>query len=185
MIQKIIEKETGLINMAQSDTPEVPLAARKKVVVDVADMKVLCGVNAVLMTLALGSCIGLAVHDAETRTGGMIHFMLPLSSKGPEKAQVNPYMYGDTGIPLLFRKMYEAGARKENMRVVMAGGASVLRGISSDIGSQNITITRKLLWKNQVIIAAEDVGGTLPRTLYLDVEYGKTWFTNNGNKFEL
>ena len=167
------------------DVLKVPLAAKKKIVVDVADMKISRDPDAVLMTLALGSCVGLAVHDPVAQVGGMIHFMLPLSTKDPQKARCNPCMYGDTGIPLLFHTMYEAGAKKENMRVVIAGGASVLHGVTSDIGGHNITIARKLLWKNGVIIAAEDTGGTIPRTLYLDVASGKTWFTNNGRIFEL
>ncbi len=178
-------KDGELINMTRYDTPESRSVAKRKIIVDVADMKISTDINSVIMTHALGSCVGLAVYDMDAGIGGMIHFMLPLSSGDPEKARLNPYMFGDAGIPLLFRKMYKAGAKKENMRVVMAGGASVLRGVSSDIGSQNVTITRRLLWKNQIIIAAEDAGGSLPRTLFLDVENGKTWFTNNGKRFNL
>jgi|UniRef100_A0A7C5YUG7 chemotaxis protein CheD len=171
--------------MKSQEALNISIETKKKVIVEVADMKISNDTNVILMTLALGSCVGLAVYDPVVKVGGMIHYMLPLSAKNIEKSHINPYMFGDTGIPILFRRLYDAGAKKENMRVVMAGGASVLKGVSSDIGNQNITIARRLLWKNQIIICKEDVGGDIPRTLYLDIESGKTWFSHNGTVFEL
>ena len=58
--------------------------------------------------------------------GGILHYMLPLSKVDEAKAQNNPYMFGDTGIPLLFKKAYNLGATKDNLRVVMAGGGQVI-----------------------------------------------------------
>ncbi|MGL1901246.1 MAG: chemotaxis protein CheD [Fibrobacterales bacterium] len=140
----------------------------------------------VVVTHALGSCIGIALFDPEANVGGILHYMLPQSKIDKEKALIKPLMFGDTGIPEFFKKAYDLGAKKENMRVVMAGGAHVIGEKGKfDIGSRNITIARKLFWKNNVLIDAEHVGGTFPRTLYLEIGSGKAWFTSHGQKIEL
>ena len=68
----------------------------------------------------------------------------------------------------------------------LAGGARVIESVQTlDIGSRNVVIARKLFWKNAVLIAAEHVGGTLPRTLYLDMTTGSTWFTSGRDRVDL
>jgi len=149
-------------------------------------MKVSASPGDVIVTHALGSCIGVAIHDATVRVGGILHYMLPLSSVDGTKAELNPLMFGDTGIPLLFEEAYKHGATKENLRVVMAGGAQVFADNDFfDIGKRNTVIARKLFWKNNVLIAAENVGGHAPRTMYLEVGAGVTYFTSRGERFEL
>ena len=68
----------------------------------------------------------------------------------------------------------------------MVGGASVIQDSQKfDIGGRNVVIARKLFWKNAVLIAAEHVGGTIPRTLYLDMINGSSWFTSGRDRVEL
>lgn len=139
-----------------------------------------------IVTHALGSCVGVVVHDAQACVGGILHYMLPLSSLDPDKGRANPFMFGDVGIPAFFKEAYALGASKERMRVVIAGGARVIESVQTlDIGARNVVIARKLFWKNGVMIAAEDVEGNRPRTLFLEVGSGKTWFTTRGEVFEL
>lgn len=157
-----------------------------KHIVGVSDMKVSNSPDDIIVTHALGSCIGIAVHDPVARVGGILHYMLPLSKVDEEKANKNPYMFGDTGIPLLFKKAYNLGATKDNLRVVMAGGAQVFE--KKDffaIGKRNTVIARKMFWKNNVLIAAEHVGGSIPRTIYLEIGSGHTWMTSQGESVEL
>jgi chemotaxis protein CheD len=107
--------------------------------------------------------------------------MLPLSSIDAGKAKDNPFMFGDTGVPTLFEEAYKLGAKKENLRVVMAGGAQVFEDRDFfDIGKRNTVIARKLFWKNNIMIAAENVGGHVPRTMYLEIGGGSTYFTTRG-----
>jgi chemotaxis protein CheD len=154
--------------------------------IGVSDMKVSGGRGDVLVTHALGSCLGVVVHDETACVGGVLHFMLPLSSVDPAKAENNPYMFGDTGIPLLFEEAYRLGARKERMRVIIAGGAQIFAQEDTfAIGKRNIVIARKLFWKNNILIGAENVGGCIPRTLYLEIGSGKTWFSSRGETTEL
>jgi chemotaxis protein CheD len=149
-------------------------------------MKVCTSAGDVIVTHALGSCIGVAIHDPTVHVGGILHYMLPLSAVDGAKADINPLMFGDTGIPLLFEEAYKYGATKENLRVVMAGGAQVFADNDFfDIGKRNTVIARKLFWKNNVLIAGENVGGHAPRTMYLEVGTGLTYFTTRGERFEL
>ena len=76
-------------------------------VVGVADMKVSNDQEQMLVTYSLGSCIGVAIYDPVARVGGMLHYMLPESSLDRRKAQKNPSMFGDTGIPFLFKSSYK------------------------------------------------------------------------------
>lgn len=152
-----------------------------KIVVGVADMAVSNDPAAMIVTYALGSCIGVTIYDPVAKVGGMLHFMLPAASVNQEKAESNPAMFGDTGIPMLFKKCYELGAKKERMIVCAAGGAEVL---SDDghfkIGSRNRTILRKLFWKNNILVSAEDTGGAVSRTLSLSMTNGSVSIRNKG-----
>lgn len=139
-----------------------------------------------VVTHALGSCVGVAIHDPVAKVGGILHYMLPMSSLDKEKAAKNPFMFGDSGVPAFFQEAYALGASKDRLRVVIAGGARVIESAQTlDIGSRNVVIARKLFWKNSILIAAEDVEGNRPRTLFLEVGTGKTWFTTRGEVHEL
>jgi len=139
-----------------------------------------------IVTHALGSCIGIAIHDPLASVGGILHYMLPLSSLDAEKSKRNPLMFGDTGIPEFFKEAYRLGAKKDRIRITMAGGANVITGNHNfDIGNRNIIIARKLFWKNNLLIDAENVGGNIPRTMYLEIGSGHTWFTSRGETAEL
>ena len=145
-----------------------------KHVIGIADMKISSASDDTLITYALGSCLGIAIYDPVARVGGLIHIMLPLSSVNPEKAQNNPCMFVDTGVPLLFKSCYKAGAQKERLIVKVAGGAS-LQNHEDDqfqIGKRNFTMLRKLLWKNNVLLNAFDVGESYSRTMSLNISSG-------------
>ena len=151
------------------------------IVVGVGDMKVSNEPGVVLVTYSLSSCIGLAIHDSVAQVGGMLHYMLPESSLDGRKAQKNPYMFGDTGIPLLFKEAYKLGAKKNRLRVIVVGGAQILdqKGLFN-IGKRNYTTLRKLFWKNNVMTDFEDVGGNVNRTLKLEIKTGQAWLKISG-----
>jgi len=149
-------------------------ASTARLVVGISDMVVSADPAASIVTYALGSCIGVTVYDPEARVGGMLHFMLPTGSINQEKADRNPAMFGDTGVPLLFRSCYELGAKKERLVVCAAGGAEVMADEGHfRIGNRNRTILRKLFWKNGILIASEDTGGSISRTLTLHLGNGQ------------
>ncbi|HSR67182.1 MAG TPA: chemotaxis protein CheD [Acidobacteriota bacterium] len=152
-----------------------------KRIVGIAEMYVGGDEGEELITYALGSCLGIAVYDPEAKVGGLLHVMLPLSNIDPEKAAQRPYMFVDTGIPQLFKECYKLGAEKNRMVVKVAGGANLQGGRDQfQIGKRNYAILRKLLWKNQVPIKAQDVGGTCSRTMSLRLSDGAVSIRSNG-----
>jgi chemotaxis protein CheD len=145
-----------------------------ELVVGISDLKVSSNPVDVLVTYALGSCICLAVYDPKAKVGGILHFMLPDSSLDADKAKETPAMFADTGIPILFKSCYAYGAEKSRMIVKVAGGASILDDANYfRIGQKNITAMRKIFWRNNVMIDAEDTGKNCNRTVRLDVSNGK------------
>ena len=152
-------------------------------VVGIADMKVSGAQEVTILTYALGSCLGITVYDPVAGVGGLLHVMLPLSSIDPAKAAQNPYMFVDTGVPILFKETYKLGAKKERMVVKVAGGASVRTSEAEDmfqIGKRNFVMLRKLLWKNDVLITSHDVGGNASRNVSLVLGSGEVVIRTNG-----
>lgn len=163
-------------------------ATTKLVVVGMADLKLSREAGETLVTYALGSCIGLVIYDPVAKVGGMLHAMLPQSSIDPAKAQAQPAVFVDTGVPLLFLESYKLGAKKERLVVKVAGGACTHGDPEKDlfqIGKRNVLMLKKLLWNNNVPLAATDVAGTESRTIFLDLETGKLRVRTPSGEHEL
>ena len=79
-----------------------------------------------LSTYALGSCVAVVAYDPGTKAGGLLHLMLPDSTISPGKAQSQPAMFADTGLPLLFRSLAGLRADFATTRIFLTGGANVL-----------------------------------------------------------
>ena len=155
-----------------------------KHVVGVADMRISASSEDSLVTYALGSCLGVTIHDPVAHVGGLLHVMLPLSTIDPAKATENPHMFVDTGLPKLFLDAYKVGARKERLIVKVAGGACANSNGKEDyfhIGKRNLIMLRQLLWKNGVLIRAMDVAGSISRTMSLDIATGQVLIRSNGS----
>jgi len=154
-------------------------------VVVVGDMKVGKKEDSIV-TYALGSCLGLTVYDPVAQVGGMLHAMLPLSRINPQKAEANPFMFVDTGVPKLFKKIYSMGGQKARLIVKAAGcGQPLGKNEIFKIGDRNYTILKKLLWKNGILLNARDIGGTGGRTVYFDLSTGRTIISSKGLENEL
>lgn len=152
------------------------------VTVLVGDLKT-GGRDDMLVTHALGSCLGLVVYDPTAGVGGLLHAMLPLSSINPQKAIANPAMFVDTGVPMLFRALYDNGAQKSRLIVKAAGCGNPMGGDQVfKIGERNYTVLKKLLWKNNILMAAEDIGGSQSRTIHFDIGQGRILLSSNGEK---
>jgi len=151
-------------------------------IVGIADLKISKQPDDVIVTYALGSCLGVAIFDPVAGVGGMLHVMLPMSTIDPTKAQDNPCMFVDTGVPKLFHQCYEAGAKRDRLVIKVAGGAN-LNGTMEDrfeIGKRNFLVFRKLLWRNGLLLASHDVGGHHSRTMALYLADGQTTVKVNG-----
>ena len=156
--------------------PPVTVGRRRvgNVVVSIADMKISDCPDDLVVTYALGSCLGVAIYDHVAKVGGMMHCMLPLGRVDPQKAESNPPMFVDTGIPLLFNEVYRLGAQKNRLIVKVAGCSQLLDDKKLfEIGQRNYTVFRKILWKNSILISGEHIGGSFSRTLFLDMATGE------------
>jgi len=154
-------------------------------IVGISDIKISNNLNDVIITYALGSCIGIAVYDPVAGVGGLLHYMLPDSNLDERKAKDNPAMFADTGIPSLFKACYSLGAEKRRMIVKVAGGASILDDTNFfRIGQKNIMAMRKIFWKNNVMINTEDTGANHNRTVRLEMATGKTFVRTSGGEMK-
>jgi chemotaxis protein CheD len=143
-------------------------------VVGIGDCLVSDDPESVLVTYALGSCIAVVIYDPVTNVGGLLHYMLPESSLDENKARQRPYMFADTGIPLLFQSAYRLGAVKSRLDVAVLGGAQVMDTSETfNIGKRNHLALRKIFWKAGVLVRHENVGGTLSRTVRLEIASGR------------
>lgn len=143
--------------------------------VGIAEMMISKGNGDVLITYSLGSCVGVTLYDPMIRVGGIIHCMLPMAKLDKEKAKKKPCMFTDTGITKLLDDMFKLGVKRRHLVAKVAGGGAPLQTPNSfNIGDRNLVILRKMLWKNDILIAAEDVGGTKPRTMKLCIASGVT-----------
>lgn len=128
----------------------------------------------VLVTYALGSCVGICLYDRAKKIGGLSHIMLPDSSAS--HGAVQPYRFADTAIPILVQKVILLGATKRALTAKIAGGARMFAtsGNTSlaNIGERNVAAVKAALAKQGIPIIAEDTGKDFGRTLFFTVEDG-------------
>lgn len=155
----------------------------KGLVVGVADMVIGSVEDGQIVTYALGSCIGLTAYDPVARVGGLLHFMLPQPSAKSEPKELKQFMYATTGMPRMFRRLVERGAVQSRLILTAAGGAEILAGATQmAIGKRNRTMMRKVLWKMNMKLVAEDTGGSVARTMSLELDSGEVCIRSHGNK---
>jgi chemotaxis protein CheD len=164
---------SGLIQAPQAEW------IRRSVVVPMGNLVVSRDLNAVLVTYALGSCIAVLAWDPTRKVGGMLHFMLPSSAGQPERAAREPGVFADTGVPLLFERLYALGTSKRELKVKVCGGATLDAG-GAQIGQRNELVLRKMFWKVGVLTDAADLGGQHSRTVRLHLDTGNAVVTSNG-----
>ncbi len=142
-------------------------------VVEIAGIRVSGDPADVLVTYALGSCLGVVLYDPVQRIGGLGHFMLPDSRIENGSIRNNPRKYVNSGVPLLYNEMYRLGARRNDIRNAVIGGANIMdENEFFNIGRKNITALRKLFWRNNVLIDKQHLGGSMNRTVRLAVGTG-------------
>ena len=142
-----------------------------RVTIGIADMQLLQN-EGTLITYALGSCIGICLYDPVLKLGALLHIMLPLNMEAGRK---NPLKYADTGMVEMLRQLEARGASKARMVAKIAGGAKMFEvsgGALGNIGQRNIESVRIQLKKHGIRLHNEDVGGTVARTMMMDVATG-------------
>ncbi|MFN2363421.1 MAG: chemotaxis protein CheD [Halarsenatibacteraceae bacterium] len=131
-----------------------------------------------LITIGLGSCVGITLYDKYKKIGGMVHIMLPENRKG-----LKPAKYADTGIPLLIEKMEKLGAKKNHMKAKIAGGAKMFSVTSKDsslnVGERNVIKVKEILKDLGIRILGEDTGANYGRTMKFFTDNGRVLITSH------
>lgn len=142
--------------------------------VGIADLNIVKAPNKI-MTIGLGSCVGIAIYDKRHKIAGLAHIMLADSTQF--KNITNIAKYADLAIPTLVKDMIKQGSIKRDLTAKIAGGASMFNfsdsSMVSDIGKRNGIAVKKALGKEGIPIIAEDIGGNKGRTMILDAETGE------------
>lgn len=146
----------------------------RELVVRVADLRVGVG-DDVLVTLGLGSCVAIVLHDMEARVGGLAHVLLP--SPALARASANPAKFPQSAVPRLLELMKADGAKTKRITARLAGGASMFAALAPpgtiQMGERNLVAARQVLQTHGVPLVAEAVGGDFGRTVRLTVQDGR------------
>lgn len=120
-----------------------------------------------LVTLGLGSCIGLVLYDPIVKIGGMVHIMLPTASI--RSNITNRFKFADTAITDMVDLITKAGAARPRLRAKIAGGAHMFKTSGTvdimNVGQRNIAMCRKMLNEYSIVLEGEDIGGSSGRSV--------------------
>lgn len=145
-----------------------------QITIGIADLNVVRTPD-LMVTYALGSCVGICLYDNVTKVAGMSHILLP-NSQDIASAANQTAKFADTAIPFLIQKMVASGARQVCLKAKIAGGAQMFAGISNssiaNIGQRNVMAVKQTLMRLHIPILAEDTGKDYGRTLYFSAEDG-------------
>lgn len=136
-----------------------------------------------LITLGLGSCVGIALYDPRTSIGGLAHIMLPDSTEFQDVS--NRAKFADLAIPDLLEAMLRMGARRASIVAKLAGGAQMFSSADRrltvlNIGERNVAMSRRVLEDLGIPVLAADTGGNYGRTMILDTTNGKVYIKTIG-----
>ena len=146
----------------------------KELIVKVAECAAECDA-AVLVTLGLGSCVAIMLHDADRGAGGMAHVLLPSTSLARDIT--NRAKFPETAVPLLVERLAALGADPRRLRAKLVGGASMFSQLVTpgtiQMGERNLLAARASLRAAGIPIVREAVGGERGRSVRFHVQDGR------------
>lgn len=139
----------------------------KQIRIGIADYKVSKAPDQ-LITLGLGSCVGIAIYDSRTKIGGLSHIMLPDSKSFTKDIKVAKF--ADLAIPTMIKEITEGKATR-GLVAKIAGGASMFSfsNNTNNIGQRNVEAVEEILKNLKIPILASDTGGKIGRTMVVDL----------------
>lgn len=142
-----------------------------RIKVGISDYKVACSPD-ILMTLGLGSCVGIAIYDKKSRMGGLSHIMLPNSTLFNNK-ELKPEKFADLAIPLMVSKIIN-GKLNVDLIAKIAGGASMFNfsdlNMYNNIGERNVLAVKEKLKEMGIPIISSHTGGNIGRTMIVNLD---------------
>lgn len=154
--------------------------------VGMADLNT-CTIPDSLTTLGLGSCVGIVLYDPVSKVAGLVHVMLPDSTK--IKNNNNKAKFADTGIDTLIDEMRKKGANRNSLIAKIAGGAQMFAFSSNSdmlrVGERNIEATKQKLDELKIRILAEDTGQNYGRTIEFNTGTGELLIKSVGKEIKV
>ena len=158
----------------------------KEVIVKVADWAAERG-DGVLVTLGLGSCVAIMLHDPQLKAGAMAHVLLPSRSLARDTS--NLAKFPDSAVPLLVDRLKALGAEPRRLVAKLAGGASMFSQLMTpgtiQMGERNIVASRNALRAASIPIVREAVGGERGRSIRFHVKDGRVEIRSVGADAEV
>jgi chemotaxis protein CheD len=142
------------------------------------------GPDDVLVTLGLGSCVAILLHDGQARVGGMAHVLLPEPALSRDRG--NASKFASTAVPALLDEMAGRGARHRRLSARLVGGAAMFQALmvpgSLNMGARNVNAAREALRVAGIPVVGEDVGGDYGRSVRFQVAEGRTVVSSVGRR---
>lgn len=150
-----------------------------RVTVRVGDLA-LHGAPAVLVTIGLGSCVAVILHDATTGVGGLAHVLLPVPSAG--RTAKPPGRFAISAVPTMLDGMVGLGAVRGRVQARLVGGAAMFASLAApgtiQVGERNILAARAALQEAGVPLVGEAVGGDYGRSVEFNLQDGGVLVTS-------
>jgi chemotaxis protein CheD len=118
-----------------------------------------------LVSIGLGSCIGLCLIDRRRQVIGLAHVMLPAGGPGDM-----PGKFAPSAVPALVSELKKLGAVPSSLEAILVGGAQMFSFGNSgagrlDVGARNEAATREALKEAKIPVLAHATGGSTGRTV--------------------
>jgi chemotaxis protein CheD len=144
---------------------------QEKIIIGIADYVVVHN-PAVLVTIGLGSCVGISIRDPVARFGGLAHILLPSIKESNNKA--TPLKFADSAIEIVVDSLLKKGCIKSRLEAKIAGGASMFSiGTNTmNIGERNVLAVKQKLKEMNIPLLASDTGANYGRTIEFNIASG-------------
>ena len=153
------------------------MAGHRETMVRMGELAATRSADEVLVSLGLGSCIGVAVIDPHSRVAGLAHIMLPAATPGAASPGARS---ADEGVPALVDAVVELGARRSRLEATLVGGAAMFSGL--DIGARNAEAVHAALAAERIPVRAAATGGSTGRTIRIYVSVARVTVTEAGGR---
>lgn len=138
------------------------------------------GEDEMLVTLGLGSCVAIILHDPAARLGALAHVLLP--EPRPDRIPANPSKFASTAVKHLLAELERHGAVRSRIRARLVGGASMFGTLMSQgrlhTGERNVRAARAALLAESVVLDGEEVGREHGRSVYFSPASGRVRVTS-------
>ncbi len=141
--------------------------------VGIADLTAGVG-DITLVTIGLGSCVAIALHDRKHGIGALAHVLLPhraLTADAPSVGKA-----ASTAVPAMLSRMHALGATHD-IEARLVGGASMFAPLLApgaiSLGARNVQAARAACAAHDIPVVGEAVGGDFGRSVYFNLASGR------------